>query len=118
ERNQYSVVPFDTFERYLGPRYENIPGVEYILENGTLLYFMESRVMRIFPVWSTFWKMERCSTSWRRLQACTSLPTTPLPANRQPQNCLSPFMRGMKCSPTLLPKSAPVNSLPPSPIFL
>ena len=41
ERNQYSVVPFDTFERYLGPRYENIPGVEYILENGTLLYFME-----------------------------------------------------------------------------
>ena len=41
ERNQYAVVPFDTFERYLGPRYENIPGVEYILENGTLLYFME-----------------------------------------------------------------------------
>ena len=41
ERNQYSVVPFDTFERYLGLRYENIPGVEYILENGTLLYFME-----------------------------------------------------------------------------
>ena len=40
ERNQYAVVPFDTFERYLGPRYENIPGVEYILENGTLLYFM------------------------------------------------------------------------------
>lgn len=28
ERNQYAVVPFDTFERYLGPRYENIPGVE------------------------------------------------------------------------------------------
>lgn len=41
ERNQYAVVPFDTFERYLGPRYENIPGVEYILENRTLLYFME-----------------------------------------------------------------------------
>lgn len=41
ERNQYAVVPFETFERYLGPRYENIPGVEYILENGTLLYFME-----------------------------------------------------------------------------
>lgn len=40
ERNQYAVVPFDTFERYLGPRYENIPGVEYILENGTLLYFI------------------------------------------------------------------------------
>ena len=37
----YAVVPFDTFEQYLGPRYENIPGVEYILENGTLLYFME-----------------------------------------------------------------------------
>lgn len=35
------VVPFDTFEQYLGPRYENVPGVEYILENGTLLYFME-----------------------------------------------------------------------------
>ena len=28
-------------EQYLGPRYENVPGVEYILENGTLLYFME-----------------------------------------------------------------------------
>ena len=41
ERNQYAVVPFDTFERYLGPRYENVPGVEFILENGTLLYFME-----------------------------------------------------------------------------
>lgn len=41
ERRQYAVVPFDTFERYLGPRYENVPGVEYILENGTLLYFME-----------------------------------------------------------------------------
>lgn len=41
ERKQYAVVPFDTFERYLGPRYENVPGVEYILENGTLLYFME-----------------------------------------------------------------------------
>ena len=24
ERNQYAVVPFDTFERYLGPRYENV----------------------------------------------------------------------------------------------
>lgn len=41
ERRKYAVVPFDTFERYLGPRYENVPGVEYILENGTLLYFME-----------------------------------------------------------------------------
>ena len=41
ERTQYAVVPFDTFERYLGPRYENVPGVEFILENGTLLYFME-----------------------------------------------------------------------------
>lgn len=58
ERNQYAVVPFDTFERYLGPRYENIPGVEYILE------------------------MERCSTLWRRPQACMNPATTPLPAHR------------------------------------
>ena len=41
EQKKWDVVPFDTFEQYLGPRYENVPGVEYILENGTLLYFME-----------------------------------------------------------------------------
>lgn len=41
EQKKWAVVPFDTFEQYLGPRYENVPGVEYILENGTLLYFME-----------------------------------------------------------------------------
>lgn len=41
EQKQFAVVPFDTFEQYLGPRYENVPGVEYILENGTLLYYME-----------------------------------------------------------------------------
>lgn len=41
EQKKWNVVPFDTFEQYLGPRYENVPGVEYILENGTLLYFME-----------------------------------------------------------------------------
>ena len=43
--------------------------------------------------------------------------TTPLPAHRQPQSCLSPFMRGMKCSPTPLPKLAPANSLLLSLIF-
>ena len=70
ERNQYAVVPFDTFERYLGPRYENI------------------------PAWSTFWKMGRFSTLWRRPQACMNLATTPLLAHQQLQSCLSPFMTG------------------------
>ena len=79
ERNQYSVVPFDTFERYLGLRYENIPGVEYILENGTLLYFMEEAP-------GVYESADHTVTG--------------------------------ECSPTLLPKSAPANSLPPSPIFL
>ena len=41
EKKKIAAVPFDTFERYLGPRYENVPGVDFILENGTLLYFME-----------------------------------------------------------------------------
>lgn len=33
--------------------------------------------------------------------------TTPLPAHQQLQSCLSPFMTGMKCSPTPLPRSGP-----------
>ena len=41
DKKKIAAVPFDTFERYLGPRYENVPGVDFILENGTLLYFME-----------------------------------------------------------------------------
>ena len=50
EQKKWDVVPFDTFEQYLGPRYENVPGVEYILE------------------------MERFSISWRKPPAYMNPP--------------------------------------------
>lgn len=37
----FDIVPFSTFREHLGPSYENIPGVEYILEDGRLLRFCE-----------------------------------------------------------------------------
>ena len=50
EQKKWDVVPFDTFEQYLGPRYENVPGVE------------------------SFWKMERFSISWRKPPAYMNPP--------------------------------------------
>lgn len=38
EQKKWDVVPFDTFEQYLGPRYENVPGVEYIWKMDASLF--------------------------------------------------------------------------------
>ena len=94
ERNQYAVVPFDTFERYLGPRYENIPGVEYILENGTLLYFME----------------EAPGVYESADHTVTGEPAAP--------KLFVPVYEGDEIQPHAFSEVGPANSLPPSPIFL
>lgn len=41
KKRELDIVPFDTFREHLGPNHENIPGVEYILEDGRLLRFCE-----------------------------------------------------------------------------
>lgn len=38
-KRAFDIVPFDTFREHLGPNHENVPGVEYILEDGRLLRF-------------------------------------------------------------------------------
>lgn len=39
EKRPIPVAPFDTYREH--PRYENVPGVEYILEDGRLLRFCQ-----------------------------------------------------------------------------